>query len=153
SERGIEHRTGVAKTGVLATICGGADGTGADGGRADGPAVLLRGDMDALPLPEANEVPYRSRQDGLMHACGHDGHVAMLLGAADARNGMKPRLGGTGRLAFQPAEEGLGGAQPLIAEGALREPRWGAAFALHLWNSLPAGTVGLKEGPAMAAVD
>jgi len=143
SERGIEHRTGVARTGVLATIRGGAAG----------PAVLLRADMDALPLSEANEVPYRSRRDGLMHACGHDGHVAMLLGAADVLHRMRDRIPGTVRLAFQPAEEGLGGAQPLIAEGALADPRCEAAFALHLWNSLPAGSVGLKEGPAMAAVD
>ena len=143
TERGIEHRTGVAKTGVLGTIRG----------ASDGPAVLLRADMDALPLHEANDVPYRSRRENLMHACGHDGHVAMLLGAGAVLQQLRDRLPGTVRLAFQPAEEGLGGAQPLIAEGALRDPSCGAAFGLHLWNSLPAGMVGLKEGPAMAAVD
>ncbi len=145
---GIPHRTGVAKTGVLATIRG--TGRGANG---DGRAVLLRADMDGLPLSELNEVPYRSESDGMMHACGHDGHVSILLGAAELLHATRDRWAGTIRLAFQPGEEGFGGAVPLIEQGALADPDCGSAFALHIWNSLPVGTIGIRPGPAMAAVD
>ena len=144
SELGVEHRNGVARTGVLGTIRGVAPG---------GAALLLRADMDCLPIREENEVPYRSLRDGLMHACGHDGHTAILLGVAHVLTRLRDRFRGSVRLAFQPAEEGLGGAEPLIAEGALSDPDCEAAFALHLWNSLPTGTIGLREGAAMAAVD
>ncbi|HXF96109.1 MAG TPA: M20 family metallopeptidase [Gemmatimonadales bacterium] len=136
---GYTVRTGVATTGVLAV-------------RGEGPrCVLLRADMDALPVEEANDVPYRSRVPGKMHACGHDGHVAIGLEAA--RRLAQVRLPGAVKFAFQPAEEISGGAERLIAEGALHDPAVQAAFGLHLWNDLPLGTIGIRPGPVMAAVD
>lgn len=142
-ERGIEHRTGVARTGVLATIRG----------TQPGPTVALRADMDALPIDEKTENPARSESSGIMHACGHDGHVAILLGAAEILNARRKEFAGTVRLAFQPAEEGLGGAVPLLEGGALEDPQADAAFALHIWNSVPAGRISLAPGPVMAAAD
>ncbi|HEU5320464.1 MAG TPA: amidohydrolase [Methylomirabilota bacterium] len=136
---GYDVRTGVAGTGVVAT-------------RGDGPkCVLLRADMDALPIEEANDVPYRSRHAGRMHACGHDGHVAIGLEVARRLADLAPP-GGV-KLAFQPAEETSAGAQRMIAEGALERPTVHAAFGLHLWNELPVGSIGLMPGPIMAAVD
>lgn len=136
---GYDVRTGVARTGVL--------GTRGNGGRC----VLLRADMDALPIAEANEVPYRSRHAGRMHACGHDGHVA--IGLETARRLAAVTLPGTVKLAFQPAEETSGGATAMIEEGVLAAPAVGAAFGLHLWNELPVGTIGVMPGPIMASVD
>src|SRR5436309_10568729 len=109
AERGIEHRTGVAGTGVLATIRG----------EGPGKAVALRADMDALPIDEKTENPARSETPGVMHACGHDGHVAIRLCAASLVQKRRKEFAGTVRLAFQPAEEGLGGAIPLLEQGAL----------------------------------
>ena len=143
AEHGIEHRTGVAETGVLATIRG----------SAPGPVVALRADMDALPIEEKTDSPARSETKGVMHACGHDGHVAILLGAAEILQKRRQELAGTVRLAFQPAEEGLGGAVPLLDQGALEDPKADAAFALHIWNSVPAGRISLAPGPVMAAAD
>ena len=138
-ELGYQVRTGVATTGVL--------GTRGNGGRC----VLLRADMDALPIQEVNDVPYRSTHPGRMHACGHDGHVA--IGLEVARRLARHPLGGTVKFAFQPAEETSAGAERMIAEGALNAPRVDAAFGLHLWNDLPVGTIGIMAGPVMAAVD
>jgi amidohydrolase len=138
-ELGYDVRTGIASTGVL--------GTRGNGRRC----VLLRADMDALPIQEVNEVPYRSSQPGRMHACGHDGHVA--IGLEVARRLATAPLGGTIKFAFQPAEEISAGAERMIAEGALDAPRVNAAFGLHLWNDLPVGTIGIMAGPVMAAVD
>jgi len=140
---GLDVRAGVAKTGVLATVRGGRPGR----------TVLLRADMDALPIHEENDTPYRSRVDGKMHACGHDCHTSILLAVAkqlvcDARN-----LPGAVRLCFQPAEECGGGAETMIAEGALSDPRPDAAFGLHVWQDLDLGQVGVTPGPFMAAVD
>lgn len=132
-------RTGVGRTGVL-----GVRGTG-------GRCVLLRADMDALPVGEANDVPYRSRHAGRMHACGHDGHVA--IGLETARRLAAVALPGTVKIAFQPAEELSGGATAMIADGVLAAPDVGAALGLHLWNELPVGTIGLMPGPVMASVD
>jgi amidohydrolase len=137
---GYEVKSGVGKTGVVAVRSG-------DNGRC----VLLRADMDALPVEEANDVPYRSRHPGKMHACGHDGHVA--IGLEVARRLAAPRLGGTVKLAFQPAEEVSHGAQAMIADGVLDAPKVDAAFGIHLWNDLPVGTVGVMSGPIMASVD
>jgi amidohydrolase len=129
------------RTGLMA-LCDGAAG-------AEAGTVLLRVDMDALPLQEESSAAYASRVPGVMHACGHDGHVAMGAGAARLLPGR--RLPGAVRVIFQPAEEGEGGAQAMIADGVLEGVRH--VFGVHLWNELPAGTLGVKEGPLMAAVD
>jgi amidohydrolase len=136
---GYDVRTGVARTGVV--------GVRGNGGRC----VLLRADMDALPVEEANDVPYRSRHAGRMHACGHDGHVA--IGLETARRLAAVSLPGTVKIAFQPAEETSGGATAMIGEGVLAAPAVGAAFGIHLWNELPVGSIGLMPGPVMASVD
>jgi amidohydrolase len=136
-ESALPQRT-VARTGLLATI-------GTDGPRT----VLLRVDMDALPIQEQSGQPYVSQVPGVMHACGHDGHVAM--GAGAARVLAARRLPGRARMLFQPAEEGEGGAQAVVADGALEGVH--AVLGVHLWNELPVGTLGVKAGPLMAAVD
>jgi amidohydrolase len=141
--RGIEHRAGVATTGVLATIRGAAPGR----------TVALRADMDDLPLEEKNQAPYASATAGVMHACGHDGHVAILLGAADILQRRRGEFSGAVRLVFQPAEEGLGGAIPLLDAGAMEDPRADAVFALHIWNATPVGRISLSPGAVMAAAD
>lgn len=133
---------GVGKTGVV--------GLKKHAGR-DGRCVLLRADMDALPVEEANAVPYRSTQPGKMHACGHDGHVA--IGLEVARRLAPLQLGGSVKFAFQPAEEASNGAQAMISDGVLETPSVDAAFGIHLWNDLPVGTVGIMAGPVMASVD
>jgi len=140
---GYAVRTEVGRTGVVGLRDGGG------GGRQS--CVLLRADMDALPVEEANDVPYRSEQGGKMHACGHDGHVA--IGLEVARRLRAAPLAGAMKLAFQPAEEIAAGAQAMIAAGVLEEPRVDAAFGLHLWNDLPVGTIGVMAGPVMASVD
>ncbi|HKC41905.1 MAG TPA: M20 family metallopeptidase [Gemmatimonadales bacterium] len=137
---GYEVKAGVGKTGVVAVRPG-----------ENGRCVLLRADMDALPVEEANDVPYRSRHPGKMHACGHDGHVAIGLEVARRLGALK--LGGTVKLAFQPAEEVSHGALAMIADGVLDAPKVDAAFGIHLWNDLPVGTVGVMPGPIMASVD
>ncbi|MGH7675320.1 MAG: M20 metallopeptidase family protein, partial [Gemmatimonadales bacterium] len=137
---GYEVRTGVGRTGVVALRRGAA-----------GRVVLLRADMDALPVEEANDVSYRSRHPGRMHACGHDGHVAIGLEVARRLAGLA--LPGSVKLAFQPAEELSSGATALIRDGALEDPPVDAAFGLHLWNDLPVGTIGIMPGPIMASVD
>jgi amidohydrolase len=118
---------------------------------AAGRCVLLRADMDALPVEEANDVPYRSRHAGRMHACGHDGHVAIAL--ESARRLAHLDSPGVIKFVFQPAEETSDGAGAMIRDGVLDEPRVEAAFGLHLWNGLPVGTIGLMPGPIMASVD
>jgi len=135
---GLEVRAGVAGTGLVAT----ARGAGAR-------TVVLRADMDGLPIQEQSDAPYASRVPGVMHACGHDGHTA--IGAAAARVLGARRPAGTVRVLFQPAEEGEGGAQRVLAEGALEGAD--VILGIHLWNELPVGTIGVKAGPLMAAVD
>ncbi|HLA76500.1 MAG TPA: amidohydrolase [Vicinamibacteria bacterium] len=137
-DRGLSVRTGLGGTGVMAQVSGGA-----------GRTVLLRVDMDGLPIEEEGESPYASRIKGRMHACGHDGHVAMGAGAARILAGR--RLPGTAKILFQPAEEGEGGAQAVIADGVLEGVD--LVVGVHLWNELPVGTLGVKAGPLMAAVD
>ncbi|MEB3212159.1 MAG: M20 family metallopeptidase [Leptolyngbyaceae bacterium] len=143
TEWGIEHQTNVAKTGIVAVI----RGTQAK------PVLAIRADMDALPIQELNEVPYRSCHDGVMHACGHDGHTAIALGTAYYLHQHRDTLPGTIKLIFQPAEEGPGGAKPMIEAGALKNPDVDAIIGLHLWNNLPLGTVGVRSGALMAAVE
>ncbi len=143
SEWGILHKSGVAKTGIVATIQG----------EQPGPVLAIRADMDALPVQEKNQVPYRSQHEGRMHACGHDGHVAIALGTAYHLSQHRQDLKGTIKFIFQPAEESPGGAKPMIEEGALKNPDVDAIIGLHLWNNLPIGTVGVRSGPLMAAVE
>ena len=136
---GYTVATGVGRTGVVALK------------KKEGRCVLLRADMDALPVEEANNVPYRSVTTGKMHACGHDGHVA--IGLEVARRLAGQTLPGSVKFAFQPAEEASNGAQAMIADGVLESPAVDAAFGIHLWNDLPVGTVGVMAGPVMASVD
>jgi amidohydrolase len=140
---GIEHQTEVAKTGIVATIAGNQLGR----------VLAIRADMDALPIQEENQVPYRSQHDGRMHACGHDGHVAIALATAFYLSQHRDRFAGTVKIIFQPAEEGPGGAKPMIEAGVLENPRVEAIVGLHLWNNLPLGTVGVRSGALMAAVE
>jgi amidohydrolase len=134
---GLAPRAGVGRTGVVAD----------DG--AQGARLMLRADMDALPLQEANEETYASKIPGRMHACGHDGHVAMALAVAGRLAAKKPES--PVRFLFQPAEEGQGGAQACADDGVLDGV--GAAFGLHLWSPLPVGRIGVNRGALMAAVD
>ena len=142
-EWGIDHKTGIAKTGIVATISS----------NRPGPVLAIRADMDALPIQEENNVPYRSQHDGIMHACGHDGHTAIALGTAYYLANHRDDFTGTVKIIFQPAEEGPGGAKPMIEEGVLKNPDVEAIIGLHLWNNLPLGTVGVRSGALMAAVE
>jgi amidohydrolase len=141
SQWGIEHQTGVAKTGIVALV----------EGAQPGPVLGIRADMDALPIEEENQVPYRSCHRGVMHACGHDGHVAIALATALYLSQHRDSFAGSVKFVFQPAEEGPGGAKPMIEAGVLTNPDVDAMIGLHLWNNLPLGTVGVRSGPLMAA--
>ena len=138
---GIGVRTKVGKTGVVGTL----EGAGA------GPTIALRADMDALPMQEETDVPYRSIHDGVMHACGHDGHTAMLLGAADILSQQREHMKGTVKFIFQPAEEGYAGARHMVEDNALKGVD--EIYGIHLWNYQKFGTLGVREGPIMAAAD
>ena len=137
---GVEHRTEVGKTGVVGEIVFG-----------DGPTIALRADMDALPIQEVGDLKYKSKNEGVMHACGHDGHMAILLGAANALSKNKKLKKGKVRFIFQPAEEGAGGARYMIKDGCLDQVD--EIYGLHLWNYQPVGEIGVKNGPIMAAAD
>jgi len=142
-EWGIEHKTGIAKTGIVATIHS----------NRPGKVFAIRADMDALPIQELNNVSYKSQHDGVMHACGHDGHTAIALGTAYYLSQHRDDFAGTVKIIFQPAEEGLGGAEPMVEAGVLKNPDVDAIIGLHLWNQLPLGTVGVRSGALMAAVE
>jgi len=141
TELEIPHQTGVAGTGVVGLI------------GDSGPVIGIRADMDALPIQETGEKDYISRNDGKMHACGHDGHVATLLGLAKAAVELGDELEGRIKLIFQPAEEGPGGARPMIEAGVLSEPEVDYMLALHLWNDNDVGYVGTKTGSFFASSD
>lgn len=142
---GIKHTTGVAGTGVIGII---------EGKNPGKRCIALRADMDALPIHEANDTEYRSQNDGVMHACGHDVHSSCLLGAARILNDIKDEWEGTIKLFFQPGEEKHpGGASLLIAEGVLENPKPQAIFALHVYPHLPCGTAGFRAGQYMASAD
>jgi amidohydrolase len=140
---GLQVRRGVATTGVVGLL------EGAKGGKT----VAIRADMDALPLEEANEVPYRSRVKGKMHACGHDGHVAILLGVARLFSGIREKMNGNIKWLFQPAEEGGGGGRVMVEEGVLENPKVDAVFGAHLFPDLRMGKVGIHEKEGLAATD
>jgi len=143
TELGLEVSTGIGKTGVVATL---------EGARP-GPVLLVRFDMDALPIQEETGAEYASETPGVMHACGHDGHTAIGLTVAKMLEAHKDELGGTVKLVFQPAEEGLGGAEAMVADGVLDQPKPGQSLSLHLWNDKPLGWIGVTPGPAMSASD
>jgi len=147
---GLEVQPNVGKTGVIGILRGGKPG----------PVVALRADMDALPVTELVNLPFKStvrtmyngQEVGVMHACGHDNHVAIMMGTAEVLAGMKERIPGTVKFIFQPAEEGLGGAEAMIADGALQNPRPTAIFGLHVWPSA-LGSLSTRAGGFMAAAD
>ena len=153
---GVEVRTGVAKTGVVGILKG----------AQPGPVIGLRADMDGLPVTERNSLPFASKETaefngqkvGVMHACGHDTHVAMLMGAAELLAGMKDKIKGTVVFIFQPAEEGPpageeGGASLMVKEGVMDNPKVDAVFGIHINSQTPIGTIKYKSGPIMAASD
>ncbi len=141
---GFQHiQTGVAKTGVVALL----------EGAQPGPVLLLRFDMDALPVTEDTGAAYASQNPGVMHACGHDGHIAIGLTVARMLFDHRESLAGTVKFVFQPAEEGLGGAARMVAGGVLENPRPSFALAVHLWNDNPLGWFGVTPGPVMAAAE
>lgn len=137
---GIETKR-LARTGIIGTLKG----------KEKGPVIALRADMDALPVIEENECAYRSKNSGMMHACGHDGHTAILLATAKYLSLNRERLKGTVRFIFQPSEEGDGGAVPMIKEGCLENPKVQAIFALHLWSRIEVGEIDVVPGPMMAS--
>ncbi len=141
---GIEVKSGIAKTGVLGILRG----------KEDGKTILLRADMDALPIEEMNNVPYKSVNKGIMHACGHDGHTAMLLTAAKVLSRHRDEIKGNIKFVFQPSEEkNPGGAIKMIEEGVMENPHVEKAFGLHLGNMIPAGIIAIKDGVATAEAD
>lgn len=140
---GFQVQTEVAQTGVVALM---------EGARS-GPVVLMRFDMDALPVQEANDVPYASTIPGVMHACGHDGHTAVGITIAKMLTEKREQLAGKVKFVFQPAEEGLGGAEGMVREGVLADPKPDYALAFHLWNERPVGWIGLTPGPVMAGAE
>jgi amidohydrolase len=140
---GLEVTTGVAKTGVVAIL----------EGAYDGPTVLVRCDMDALPITEENQVDYGSTIPGRMHACGHDGHVTIGLAVAKLLSQQRDQIAGRVKFLFQPAEEVANGAQAMIDAGALQNPTPVVSFGLHLWNELPVGEIAITDGPFMAGAD
>ncbi len=140
---GFDVHTGIGGTGVVGMLAG----------AHPGPTIMLRADMDALPMPEENDVPYVSRNAGVTHACGHDAHVAMLLGAATILRERASEVHGRVAFVFQPAEEGGGGARAMLDDGLIARFAIERAYGLHIANILPTGMFGLRPGPLMAAVD
>jgi amidohydrolase len=142
---GIEHQTGIAGHGIVGLIRGGIPG---------GKVIALRADMDALPIREKNNVPYVSKNPGVMHACGHDVHMASLLGTARILKSLEAEISGTVKLIFQPSEEKYpGGALPMIKSGVLENPRPAFIIGQHVFPELAAGKIGLRSGKYMASTD
>jgi amidohydrolase len=139
----LEVHTGVGGTGVVALI---------EGSRP-GPVVLVRADMDALPINEQTGAEYASQNPGVMHACGHDSHTAVLLTVARLLHACREELAGTVKLTFQPAEEGMGGAESMIKDGVLDDPKVDVCLALHVWNGQPLGWFGISSGAALAGAE
>lgn len=141
---GLEVQTGIAKTGVVGLLRGGASKPGAK-------TIAIRADMDALPIHEMNDIDYRSTVEGKMHACGHDGHTSILLAVADLLNKRRDELSGNVKFVFQPAEERVGGAEPMIREGAMQDVD--SIIGLHLISDYPLGRVGVRAGAVFAGAD
>jgi amidohydrolase len=140
---GLVVKTGVGQTGVVGLLQGDKPGK----------TLLMRADMDALPIPEKNQVPYRSENDGVMHACGHDGHMAILLATAKILNAHRGQVSGNIKFVFQPGEEGYDGARLMIEENVLEDPKVEAAIGLHLVSNIQVGKIGVRDGAAMAGSD
>ncbi len=142
-KEGFEVTKGIAKTGVVALL------------PLSGPGktLLVRSDIDALPVEEETGLPFASEHPGVMHACGHDAHMAMVLGAATILKKIGKDLKGNIKFVFQPAEEGPGGAKPMIEEGVMENPHVDYAVGCHLWPAIPEGTVGVRAGRLLAAMD
>jgi amidohydrolase len=140
---GLELHTGVGGTGVVALLKGAKPGQ----------VVLARADMDALPVQEETGATYASMNPGVMHACGHDAHTAVLLTVAKMLTAHRNNLSGTVKFMFQPAEEGMGGAEKMIEAGILENPKVDVALALHVWNEKPVGWIGIASGPALAGAE
>jgi len=141
--QGLDVQTGIARYGVLGHM---------DTGRT-GPTLMIRADMDALPLNEDTGLAFASTHAGAMHACGHDAHMAMVLGAATVFNKIKNELNGKIKFLFQPAEEGPGGAKPMIEAGVMDNPKVDYSIGCHVWPEIPEGTIGVRSGPFLAAMD
>ncbi len=142
-ELGYQVQTGIATTGVLGLL----------EGKRPGPVVMARFDMDALPIIEENETDYVSQTPGLMHACGHDAHMAIGLGVATLMAQRRDEMAGTLKLVFQPGEEGMNGAEVMVQEGILENPRPDVFLSTHVWSDQPVGTVNVTPGAVMAAAD
>jgi amidohydrolase len=140
---GLEVHSGVCETGVVALLEGSKPGS----------VVLIRADMDALPIREETGTSYTSQNPGVMHACGHDGHTAVLLTVAKILSAHRDQFSGTVKFMFQPAEEGMGGAERMIEAGVLDNPKVNFALALHVWNEKPVGWIGIAAGPVMAGAE
>ena len=140
---GLEVKTGIARTGVVGLLEGGNSGR----------TLMIRADMDALEITEETGLDFASTHEGVMHACGHDAHMSMVLTAATILNEMKDHLKGTIKFLFQPAEEGPGGAGAMIDEGVMEDPHVDYAIGCHVWPDIPEGTIGVRPGPLMAAMD
>ena len=143
TDLGLEVYSGVAETGVVALLKG----------VKPGPVVLIRADMDALPIQEETNAEYASIVPGVMHACGHDGHSAILLTVAKILHAHQSEISGTVKFVFQPAEEGLGGAERMLIDGVLKNPVPDVTLALHLWNDKPVGWIGVSQGSSMAGAE
>jgi amidohydrolase len=139
----LEVKTGIARYGVVGLMKTGRPG----------PTLMIRADMDALPLKENTGLAFASEHEGAMHACGHDAHMAMVLGAATVFNTLKDEISGNIKFLFQPAEEGPGGAEPMIKAGVMESPKVDYSIGCHVWPDIPEGTIGVRPGPFMAAMD
>jgi amidohydrolase len=139
----LEVQTGIAQYGMVGLL------------KTDrpGPTLMIRADMDALPLKEDTGLDFASEHEGAMHACGHDAHMTMVLGAATVFNKIKNELTGNIKFLFQPAEEGPGGAKPMVAAGVMENPKVDYSIGCHVWPDIPQGTIGVRSGPFMAAMD
>ncbi|MCK4804161.1 MAG: amidohydrolase [Spirochaetes bacterium] len=142
-KEGLDIQTGIAQFGVVGLMKL----------VRPGKTLMIRSDIDALPVTEETGLPFGSTHEGAMHACGHDGHMAMVLGAATVLNKVKDKLNGNIKFLFQPAEEGPGGAKPMIEEGVMENPKVDYSIGCHLWPAVPEGNIGVKAGPLMAAMD